>query len=273
MITTTVETITPEIAKKMLEVNRHNRTINYRRVVMYARDMRAGKWLLTHQGIAFGEDGDLLDGQHRLLAVIEAGVPVRFTITRGLDKSAQMLVDKCLPRSDSDCITLGGRIGLVSKHEVAVARVMPLGIVSSPGRSGRNATMTMMELESFIDRHRDAIRFSIECLPRSAANGLSAARLRAVVARSWYTEDRTDIVKFCEILITGRSRSDRDDIVITLRNWITGSVKSATGSAQSMLYGKAARALLAYLRDERIKNLIAATTNVFPLPEEMDKPI
>jgi hypothetical protein len=34
--------------------------------------MRQGQWKLTHQGIAFGTSGRLLDGQHRLAAIIDS---------------------------------------------------------------------------------------------------------------------------------------------------------------------------------------------------------
>ena len=37
-----------------------------------ARDMKAGHWRLTHQGIAFDPAGVLIDGQHRLWAIVES---------------------------------------------------------------------------------------------------------------------------------------------------------------------------------------------------------
>jgi hypothetical protein len=268
MITTTVETITPEIAKKMLEVNRHNRGISWEKVHQYARDMKAGKWYLSHQGIGFGKDENLIDGQHRLFAVIEAGVAIETQVTHGLDRETQEVIDGNLPRRDHDKITFGGNIGKVSPDDVSLAKAMVAGA------SSKKKTMTILELELFIGRHRDAIQFAVESLPKTKCKGVSAARLRAVVARAWYTEDRAELAHFCDVMTTSRARSDRDDAIIMLRNWLTSSTTtSGGGKMQAMIYGKSARALLAYLRDERIKNLIAATTNVFPLPEEMDKPI
>lgn len=72
-----VITITPELAAKLLkEFNYNNRNINEIRARLYAEQMKAGKWRLTHQGIAFAKNGHLIDGQHRLEAVVRANIPV-----------------------------------------------------------------------------------------------------------------------------------------------------------------------------------------------------
>jgi hypothetical protein len=42
--------------------------------------MKAGRWLETHQGIAFDTDGRLIDGRHRLMAVAASGVTVRMWV-------------------------------------------------------------------------------------------------------------------------------------------------------------------------------------------------
>lgn len=71
-ITAKVETITPDIAKTMLGENVNNRRISHDNVNMFAREMRNGEWRFNGEAIKFSKDGRLLDGQHRLLAVIAA---------------------------------------------------------------------------------------------------------------------------------------------------------------------------------------------------------
>ena len=88
-----VETITPEIAKTYLTRNVNNRKPSNKTVSIYAREMKMGKWQLTHQGLAFDENGDLLDGQHRLWAVVEADVPVQMVVSRNMSRSTFMFVD------------------------------------------------------------------------------------------------------------------------------------------------------------------------------------
>lgn len=87
---TQVQQISPKKAAEWLEhSNTHNRNINKNRVAQYSADMKAGSWALSHQGIAFDEDGVLCDGQHRLAAIVEADVTVPMLVTTGLPKTSQ----------------------------------------------------------------------------------------------------------------------------------------------------------------------------------------
>ena len=77
---TTLETITPSIAAAWLARNMNNRRPNQRIIDELAAAITAGLWHTTHQGIAFDELGQLIDGQHRLLAIVKAGVAEPFEI-------------------------------------------------------------------------------------------------------------------------------------------------------------------------------------------------
>jgi len=61
--------VSPDMALKWLEGNTHNRPINQAHVNRLAKEITAGRWQLTHQGIAFDTKGILIDGQHRLWAI------------------------------------------------------------------------------------------------------------------------------------------------------------------------------------------------------------
>jgi len=85
---TTIETITPQFAIDILENhNPLNRNVSENVVQAYANDMKNERWLLTHQGIAFDVNGNLVDGQHRLWAVVFSGKEVLMNVTRGLPVS------------------------------------------------------------------------------------------------------------------------------------------------------------------------------------------
>ena len=85
MITTKIETITPEMATEILETkNPVNRNISEQTVQSYANDMKNKRWVVTHQGLAFDENGDLNDGQHRLWGCVFANTPFDTMVTRGI---------------------------------------------------------------------------------------------------------------------------------------------------------------------------------------------
>lgn len=76
--------ITPDMATEMLRYNTCNRPLSKSTVTKYAGMMRSSEWYLSHQAIAFSKDIDgnllLVDGQHRLAAVVQSGVAVKFSI-------------------------------------------------------------------------------------------------------------------------------------------------------------------------------------------------
>ncbi len=109
-ITTTVETITPDDATAYLERNRlNNRHVNDRRITDYAREMKAGQWRLNGEPIIFDWDDELLNGQHRLYAIIEANIPVRIVVVRGVDPATFYTMDQGKVRSGRDVLQGEGR--------------------------------------------------------------------------------------------------------------------------------------------------------------------
>jgi hypothetical protein len=121
-------------AEELLGTNIHNRNIRDRRVRNYAIDMVTGKWLEVGEAIKFAKDGTMLDGQHRLLALIKAtgSEPIRlgvheykpikdlkiwFNVVRGLDKHSQRAMDIGAGRSLADVLQL--EYGETSTHNLA----------------------------------------------------------------------------------------------------------------------------------------------------------
>lgn len=68
-------TVTPEMAGEWLTHNHNNRKIDKNTVMKYAADMFAGNFTLNPDAIAFDHEGSLVNGQHRLMAIVNSGVP------------------------------------------------------------------------------------------------------------------------------------------------------------------------------------------------------
>lgn len=85
MIKAEFEKITPAKAKEYLEHNTDNyRSLSQKTVHVYAADMRNGCWQTNGEPIAFDENGTLLNGQHRLNAIIESGTSITMLVVRGV---------------------------------------------------------------------------------------------------------------------------------------------------------------------------------------------
>lgn len=93
--------VTPEMATRWLKNNFGNRPVKEDVIRAYARDMINKAWVATHQGLAFNDEDALIDGQHRLKAIVLSGVTVRMMVTFGLPSKidgSEMTVMDCVDR-------------------------------------------------------------------------------------------------------------------------------------------------------------------------------
>lgn len=112
--------ITPELAAVYLEKNEGNRALRTSHVAYLAHEMldTKAKGLEPHpQPIIFGEDGMLIDGQHRLQAIIKLGMPVKMIVGYGFPREMFGWLDAGVGRSMSDRVH-----GYIPRHIVPVIR-------------------------------------------------------------------------------------------------------------------------------------------------------
>lgn len=101
------ELITPSRAKELLEANINNRRVKAEVVIRYAQDMLAGRWKQdTGETMKISKSGIVLDGQHRLYAIVKANKPIFFHIAYGIDDSVSDVLDTGSGRSASDVFRL-----------------------------------------------------------------------------------------------------------------------------------------------------------------------
>ena len=82
--TLAIELITPDQARQYLAFNTNNRNLRKAHVEKLANDIKNGRWVYNSATIVFNGDGTLLDGQHRLAAIIDADTPVKVAVARGV---------------------------------------------------------------------------------------------------------------------------------------------------------------------------------------------
>jgi hypothetical protein len=104
------ETITPERAADWLARSEdlNQRTIRRTRVERLVHAIESGQWVLTHQPIALDPDGRVLDGQHRLTAIVRAGIPVEALIAWDSDPATFGVIDTGVQRTQADALKIAG---------------------------------------------------------------------------------------------------------------------------------------------------------------------
>ena len=113
--------LTPDDAGHLLNFNKINRPLNDRHVRRIADQIKAGKWRFNGDTIKISANNDVLDGQHRLWAIMEAKIPVKTIVVRGIEAEAFATIDTLRkPRSGSDILALLGVTGNRSTISVAL---------------------------------------------------------------------------------------------------------------------------------------------------------
>lgn len=79
-ISSEVELVTPEMARHWLSDNAHNRKINLERVAEICQKMTDGTWREKGPAIEVTDTGHLLNGQHRLTAIIQTSTAVKMRV-------------------------------------------------------------------------------------------------------------------------------------------------------------------------------------------------
>lgn len=182
--------VTPTQAKEWLERNFRNRSVSDDVVTAYARDMVNGAWAETHQGIAFNDRDELVDGQHRLKAIIASGRTVRMMVTFGLPakiKGAEVTTMDAIDRGRTRSVADQLKIQHGMKNGSVIAAVTAtLGTLCYGERTRRLSVGQTLEIFRAFEPE---VLWLIE--RRSKEYGLRAAGVLAAFAFALATERDT----------------------------------------------------------------------------------
>jgi len=220
--------VTPEIAAEWLQKNENNRRQSRATIDAYARDMAAGKWLLSGDPIRFDVNGKLIDGQHRLRACIKAGVSFWTVVIHDLDSPVMRVIDHLRVRTVADNLHIEGKSH--SLHLAAAAKWLYVF------KHGRNAIgkgrITATEVLEVVDKHpklEDSCRVSLKCF------GVTTSLLAAthyVANRLLQKEEASD--NFASVFVAGKSFYD-DDAALVWRERLIRMKEARTLLAQDQL--------------------------------------
>lgn len=141
--------ITPTLAESWLTSNLANRPVTENKVRQYAADMIAGKWRVNGESIIIGKDGTLLNGQHRLAAVVRSGVAIESMVTWDVDPDTFTTMDTGRPRGATDVLAIKGyqNTARLAGSANAVNAYYKLGVI---GRTSARIRFTNDEMLTFV---------------------------------------------------------------------------------------------------------------------------
>lgn len=137
--------ITPSMAMDWLETMVVNRRLSQSIIDAIARDIRAGKWRINGDPIRFDTKGHLIDGQHRLWAIIEASKSVDSYVVTDIHPSAMSTIDTGKRRSFSNHLEICGHT-LYATCVAAMVRLLWVESIGSEALDSGHLVPTHQEL-------------------------------------------------------------------------------------------------------------------------------
>lgn len=200
-VTSSIVMVDPVMAERWLDRNTRNRRPRRPVVERYTADMLAGRWTFAGDPIRFSASGDLLDGQHRLTAIVASGVTVPLLIVRGLADEAQTVMDQGAKRSGFDQLSLKGYA-----HASLVASSARLKIIWEQGwmfkTSHLHHTIGVPWVARWVEEHPQLVRAVQESRPL-IANTDAIPSSAGVCAMRFEEIDGDARAQFFELLAHG----------------------------------------------------------------------
>lgn len=171
---------TPKLVDDLLKLNTRNRNIKKAHLQWIINALKDDKFHLTTQAIGVSNKGVLMDGQHRLVAIKEAGYPpVELLLVTGLDEAARIYIDQGAKRSTADMLkivlnkSISNKMAAIVNFHLMIKETKEEFVY----RSGGTRKPSLDDIVEFMDRHFDRIVMIVSSLGGIARAGALAAFL------------------------------------------------------------------------------------------------
>ncbi len=155
--------VTPEMAAKWLDNNDHNRKISTKSVNKIAKAMIENKWAYNGEGVIISTEGSLLDGQHRLLAVIKSNKEIWMEVIEKIPEVCEYTginvfstIDTGKSRTASDVISIYDKNVKPTDIVKTIRAIQSVDMmVLKNGRGGSSAVTNESVLEFYMNRGQE----------------------------------------------------------------------------------------------------------------------
>jgi len=250
--------VTPAMASRWLNNhNTHNRPLYQKVVDSYALDMKRGYWALNHQGICFSEEGVLLDGQHRLAAIIKSGVTIPLYVTRnmpttygsnGIERGfTQDTIDNPKVRSVGDRLHMS--YGIQNANMVAAMTGIIIGICA-PGKAQSKKSVRVTK--SVYDLYQNEIEMVID--HKQHTRGLLVAPVTGSLAFAAKVYP-AEVLDF-EVKYFSGADLPANNPCLCFREWMKSKRPDQSGThTRTIIKNYTLSALMRFIQDKKVKSL------------------
>lgn len=204
--------ITPDLAKSLLALNiKNNRRISSVRVESYARDIRDDKFAETTM-ITIDENGRLIDGQHRLHAVIKSGKAQWFVVFVGAHNN-QYIFDRGLQRTTAQNAKMAGML-VCDNITLGMLRLHFAIYSKSPNQRVNDA-----QIMEYIEENNDILLLLAKIIPSTSSTLTSRSAVRHGIYQALRCGVSEDVLAtFCRAVNSGFVDNPNQNAAIAFRN-------------------------------------------------------
>jgi len=258
---TFIVNVTPELARMWLVNNNFNRPKNSDTVAKYVRQIREGRWRLTHQGVALTKRGFLLDGQHRLFAIVECGVtlPMRVFVNEPIENYE--VIDCGRNRSNLDVVRMSAKDSTLTSTHTQTLHSMLAGRFCQTANRWTNA-----ETNELYKEHKAAVNFVVDQFRGCKDKRINDRTVKGVIARAFYHIPQETLITFCSLLTSDNDHPCRaaiDALIGSLRCYRDRQVNTKREA-----YRRTELVLEAFVNNSADVSFSKDITELFPLPNE-----
>lgn len=254
--------VTPEMAEKWLATDDRNRAPSKRKIQMAEYDLRTGNFVLTHQAIAFDVNGNLFDGQHRLIAIRNTGIPAPLSVAFNAPRNPK--IDIGTKRTAKQSNYMAGLIDKGSVEYDTLTYPLITFMVSQSINPERSCLLTSDNYHRLYMKYRDVIDVVVGIVRKSSGNCRSAAVLYSMACAYADGVKEETVHEWHRIVATGDFYVEGDDkktkagkSVLKFRDYIRESISTRDADEETKLQivKKAMSSICHYAKMEPIKQL------------------
>lgn len=209
--------IDPIWAELILEKNGRNRPLSHPRIARYSRALTAGRWNFTGDAIQIDWNEDLLNGQHRLHAIVLSGISMQVNLVTGLPPESQRFMDQGRARSAGNQLAVEG---MSSATQIAAIVKIYLawtgGQLTSEAKGVLGATDEIVE---YAHEHKDELQRAVTLADRARKHIRVMTGATGAVAYKALMLDHEAAEEFFNILAHG-ANLEFGSPILTFRNHV-----------------------------------------------------
>lgn len=201
-----IQEITPQLAQRYLQRNTANRPLSIRSIRELADAISNDEWQINGETIKFDEKGNLIDGQHRLNAVINSNRAIKTFVLRDLPTDSFKTIDTGKKRNNADTL---GLLGFSNSAQLAAAARFVLNMQANQLTSSE--IVTNIRMEHFLDENPEILD-SVHFVKNAKADSLLSLAIAGGLHFLMHQHDEDDAELFFRDLGKGSMLAANDPV-------------------------------------------------------------